>query len=188
MELNIFSEWLVGNYLNIELTEDERKELEQCFQVLIESAVEQPTAFMHRDYHSRNIMVCNEEFAVIDFQDAVIGPITYDIVSLLRDCYVKWPQTIVNELFEYFVEEAGFSEQFESKVLKRWFDLMGLQRHIKASGIFARLLLRDNKPGYIKDIPLTLSYIIEIAGHYPELNFLSKFVSERVLPALEEKT
>lgn len=194
LELSIFTEWLLHKHLAITLTADEERQLAHCFKLLIANVLAQPQCFMHRDYHSRNLMLKDDEIAVIDFQDAVKGPITYDIVSLLRDCYIKWPQEIVIELFNYFKQQLmqqpnrQFGECcFDDNTWQRWFDLMGLQRHIKASGIFARLYHRDGKSGYLHDIPLTLSYIIDVAKHYPELSFLADVVANKVLPALTKK-
>ena len=187
-ELNIFVEWLLHEHLAIALTTQEQHQLEQCFSVLIANALSQPQVTMHRDYHSRNIMqTADKQLAIIDFQDAVCGPITYDIVSLLRDCYLKWPNENVSELLDYFIalQTAEHNLTGISKAQWQiWFDLMGLQRHIKASGIFARLYHRDNKTSYLKDIPLTLSYIVDISKRYDSLTFLAKLVSEKVLPTL----
>ncbi|NMP15829.1 phosphotransferase [Thalassotalea sp. Y01] len=191
MEMDIFSEWLVTHYLDISLTELQQQQLQQCFQVLIDSALEQPQTVVHRDFHSRNLMLtgADEPLAVIDFQDAVIGPVTYDLVSLLRDCYVRWPQQQIAPLVcEYYQQWAQpVPDAVSYQHFQRWFDLMGLQRHVKASGIFARLYLRDNKPGYLNDIPLTLSYVVDIAAKYPELQFLSELVAQQVLPLVADK-
>ncbi|WNC69320.1 phosphotransferase [Thalassotalea nanhaiensis] len=183
LEMEIFSEWLVIKHLNITLTSDEEKQLRQCFNLLTASALEQPQVTVHRDFHSRNLMLIdNDDIAVIDFQDAVTGPTTYDLVSLLRDCYVRWD----DELIEPHIRTYYLNNKIEVSYqqFKRWFDLMGLQRHIKASGIFARLYHRDNKPGYLQDIPLTLSYIIDIAARYPELTFLSDLVQSKIMPSV----
>lgn len=191
-ELNIFTEWLLDKHLAIVLSSQEQQQLEQCFAVLTANALAQPQITMHRDFHSRNIMQTTEkQLAIIDFQDAVHGPITYDIVSLLRDCYLKWPTENVTDLLDYFIELQ--TEQHNLTGVTRtqwqvWFDLMGLQRHIKASGIFARLYHRDNKTSYLKDIPLTLSYIVDISQQYASLSFLAKLVSEKVLPKLASLT
>ncbi|WP_147301980.1 aminoglycoside phosphotransferase family protein [Thalassotalea euphylliae] len=197
-ELSIFTEWLLAKYLRLTLSADEQAMLEQSFTCLVDNTLEQPQVFMHRDFHSRNLMVLGDkqssaaQLGVIDFQDAVLGPITYDVVSLLRDCYVKWPAEQIAPLFEYFVAQMSQASVTTSladipfTTWQRWFDLTGLQRHIKASGIFARLLLRDNKAGYIKDIPLTLSYIVDIASQYEELTPLAQFVESRVIPAVAE--
>ncbi|WP_286233611.1 aminoglycoside phosphotransferase family protein [Thalassotalea sediminis] len=190
-ELNIFIEWLVEHHLALTVSDQEREALQCCFNILIENILAQPQVFMHRDFHSRNLMWYQDKLAVIDFQDAVVGPVTYDIVSLLRDCYVKWPVPVVNEAFRYFVEEFGeqlIGEKLPMSQWQRWFDLTGIQRHIKAAGIFARLKHRDNKLGYMKDIPLTLTYIVEICQHYPELTPLKLFVAEKVLPHFTEET
>lgn len=184
-ELEIFTQWLLGQHLSIELTEDEQCKIEQCFSFLVESALEQPQVFMHRDYHCRNIMVlANKELGIIDFQDAVKGPITYDIVSLLRDCYVRWPDELVENLFDSYCQKVTplLPDVVTQAQWQRWFDLMGLQRHIKASGIFARLYHRDDKKNYLKDVPLTLDYIVDISQKYPELTYLTALVKEKVKP------
>jgi len=192
-ELAIFTEWLLAEHLQISLTEHEAKELAKCFDILVTNALEQPQVFMHRDFHSRNIMVLDEKvndstLCCIDFQDAVKGPITYDIVSLLRDCYVRWPDAKVAQLLNYFITKIStkLDINVDAEKWQRWFDLMGLQRHIKASGIFARLLYRDGKPGYLKDIPLTVSYIQDVSASYPELKFLHQLVTIRVIPAINQ--
>lgn len=191
-ELKIFSEWLLEKHLEISLTAQESKMLEDVNALLVESAISQPQVVMHRDFHSRNLIVDNnDDLAVIDFQDAVIGPITYDLVSLLRDCYKKWPQATITPLFEYFYCEVNKYKDLapiSKDQWQRWFDLMGLQRHLKASGIFARLNYRDNKPHYMKDIPLTLRYIEEVSANYSELTGLAEFITNRVLPAFTQIT
>jgi len=189
-ELNIFSEWLVEHYLSISLTQAEQSMLESSFSLLSENMLQQPQVFMHRDFHSRNLMVLSDDtIGIIDFQDAVIGPITYDAVSLLRDCYIKWPAELVNDLFSGFVNQMNERYQLDvaHHTWQQWFDFSGMQRHLKASGIFARLLLRDKKPGYIKDIPLTLSYIVDIASQYPQLKELADFIEFKVLPEVKRK-
>lgn len=190
LELDIFSEWLVSHYLNITMSDEEKQQLQLCFDFLIKNIISQPQAVMHRDFHSRNLMLNDEQIAVIDFQDAVYGPITYDVVSLLRDCYVKWPTENILPLLDFYIEEMNrcFTlPEYSKEQWRLWFDLTGLQRHVKASGIFARLKQRDNKTNYIKDIPLTLSYIVDISETYSELTFLHTFVKDTVLPALMKK-
>ncbi|WP_053047254.1 aminoglycoside phosphotransferase family protein [Thalassomonas viridans] len=188
-ELSIFAEWLLDKHLDLRLSPQEQQKLRACFDILIDSALAQPQVTMHRDYHSRNIMLPDgQELAVIDFQDAVTGPVTYDIVSLLRDCYVRWPGQLIEPLFDYYcrlITETLDLTPVSPATWRRWFDLMGLQRHLKASGIFARLYHRDGKKGYLKDIPLTLGYILDISKGYDELADLHLLVKERVLPALE---
>jgi len=185
LELGIFKEWLLEKHLNMKLTDEEQSLIEKTNQLLVSSALEQPSVFMHRDYHCRNIMLTNQnELAVIDFQDAVKGPITYDVVSLLRDCYVKWPSRLVLEIFSSFCQQVSeaLGLTVSNEQWQRWFDLMGMQRHIKASGIFARLHHRDYKSHYMKDIPLTLSYIVDVSNAYPELVAFGSFVESRVMP------
>lgn len=191
LELMIFIDWLIKKHLNISLTDNEIFNLEQCFTMLVDNAMAQPQVAMHRDFHSRNLMCLpNGELGVIDFQDAVVGPITYDVVSLLRDCYVKWPTAQVDDLFAGFcqlmTQQLALPEHSQEQ-WQRWFDLMGVQRHIKASGIFARLFHRDNKDGYLNDIPLTLSYIVDISKKYPELQTLHQLIKTQVLPAVIAK-
>jgi N-acetylmuramate 1-kinase len=189
LELSIFSEWLLAEHLSLTLTDNEQKQLKNCFSVLNDNMMSQPQVLIHRDYHSRNIMVLeNQKLGIIDFQDAVIGPITYDIVSLLRDCYLKWPDAKVTLLLNSYIDAV--TKQYSLTHItraqwQRWFDLTGVQRHIKASGIFARLKHRDNKSGYLNDIPLTLNYIVDITERYPELSFLHQLLLNKVIPAME---
>ncbi|MEJ2405460.1 MAG: phosphotransferase [Candidatus Thiodiazotropha sp.] len=181
-EMSLFRDWLLVSQLHLELDDEEEHLLSQVFELLIESALEQPKVCVHRDYHSRNLIVSpRQNPGILDFQDAVIGPVTYDLVSLLRDCYIAWPQPQVEAwvtgYFELACQSGVLLVEDESRFI-RWFDLMGMQRHLKASGIFARLNLRDGKPGYLKDIPRTLDYIVQAAGRYPNL-------AEFVMPILQ---
>ncbi len=189
-ELTIFTEWLALHHLNLE-PQQVQTHTEAAFKLLVDNALEQPQVGMHRDYHSRNIMLQNNQLKVIDFQDAVIGPVTYDAVSLLRDCYIRWPDSAVDALMQQHYKQCLKANQIDSAVsfaqYQRWFDLMGIQRHIKAAGIFARLNYRDNKPAYMADIPLTLEYIRDIAGRYAELQVLSNWIAEVIIPAVNAK-
>lgn len=187
-EMELFREWLVGRQLGLELSAAEQLMLDHVFGFLADSALEQPRVCVHRDYHSRNLMVTpSHNPGILDFQDAVLGPVTYDLVSLLRDCYISWPkaqvEVWVRGYFELAVQSGVLREEHEERFL-RWFDLMGVQRHLKASGIFARLNQRDGKPGYLKDIPRTLGYITDLSDAYPELAGLGKLLQVRVLPRL----
>lgn len=190
-ELSIMPQWFLQRHLGLSLSSNEESQLNACFDILIDNALEQPQVTMHRDLQSRNIMLlANGQLGIIDFQDAVNGPVTYDIVSLLRDVNVMWPQGEVYLLLEQFrllLIKHKVIEPVEQAQFERWFDLMGLQRHCKIAGIFARLLHRDNKPGYVKDIPRTLKYIIDIAHKYPELTFLANFTQQRLLPLMSKK-
>jgi aminoglycoside/choline kinase family phosphotransferase len=189
-ELSLFHDWLCGTHLGIEFSDSEETAWQSLCDLLVSNALDQPQVFVHRDYHSRNLMVtADNNPGILDFQDAVEGPLTYDLVSLLKDCYIKWPPAQVRGWAkEYFwklddslvgsVDEAGFL---------RHFDLMGVQRHLKAAGIFARLNHRDGKPGYMQDIPRTLSYIVELMPRYDELEYLVGLISEHCLPELESQ-
>lgn len=189
-EMGLFSDWLLERKLGLTLTADERGLLQQAFEALIANALEQPQVCVHRDYHSRNLMVTPASSGpnpgILDFQDAVAGPVTYDLVSLLRDCYIRWPRQRVEEwaqgFFHLGLHSGVLRAEHEGRFM-RWFDLMGMQRQLKAAGIFARLDQRDGKPGYLKDIPRTLEYLAEVAPDYPETAELGAFVAERVLPA-----
>jgi len=187
-EMELFRDWLLVRHLKMEPGAGLTQLLDDSFSMLCENALEQPRAFVHRDYHSRNLLVRDSNNpGIVDFQDAVSGPVTYDLVSLFKDCYIKWPrQRISHWLQEYYqmaVQPLRITvgpEQFT-----RWFDFMGVQRQLKASGIFARLWLRDGKRGFLKDIPRTLSYIIDLRDDYPELRPLISLIQDDVLPALE---
>jgi aminoglycoside/choline kinase family phosphotransferase len=187
-ELSLFHDWLCGMHLGIEFSTSEETAWQSLCDLLVSNALDQPQVFVHRDYHSRNLMVTAENNpGILDFQDAVEGPITYDLVSLLKDCYIKWPPEHVRECVNAYyskidaaligsVDEAGFL---------RFFELMGVQRHLKAAGIFARLNYRDGKPGYMQDVPRTLSYIVDLLPRHDELRLLVELITERCLPALE---
>jgi N-acetylmuramate 1-kinase len=182
-ELNIFEDWFLNQWLDIQIPASIWGEV--CA-FLVKSALEQPSTCVHRDYHSRNLMVLKDDSpGVIDFQDAVIGPITYDLVSLLRDCYIAWPEQQVEKWMEHYYDRLLRAELITCTParFKRWFDLMGMQRHLKAIGIFSRLHLRDGKSGYLDDIPRTLHYITAICSNYPELAGFSGFLQSQVLSA-----
>ena len=174
-EMDLFRDWLVGKHLGMTLDATQAAMLDGCFDVLAMSALEQPQVCVHRDYHSRNLMVTpSNNPGILDFQDAVIGPVTYDLVSLLRDCYIAWPRAQVEDWALGYCELALQSgvlrpAQADEKRFLQWFDWMGVQRHLKAAGIFARLYRRDGKPGYLDDIPRTLGYVVDVAAHYPQL-------------------
>jgi aminoglycoside/choline kinase family phosphotransferase len=182
-ELAIFEDWFLNQWLDIQIP---ASMWETVRTILVNSALEQPLTCVHRDYHSRNLMVLNEDSpGVIDFQDAVIGPITYDLVSLLRDCYIAWPNQQVELWMSQYYDRLLYAELIACSParFKRWFDLMGMQRHLKAIGIFSRLHLRDGKPSYLKDIPRTLIYITAICATYPELIEFGDFLQSHVLTA-----
>src|SRR5690348_5820200 len=187
-ELSLMPEWFLDRHLALQLTGAEREMIAAAFEFLIGEALSQPEVFVHRDYHSRNLMVVGERNpGVIDFQDALRGPIGYDLVSLLKDCYISWPRERVlewvNEYRSLLRSRGGRAGGGPAQFL-RWFDLIGVQRHIKVLGIFARLWYRDGKPGYLRDLPLTLDYVRESCRLYPELAALSEFLERRVAPEL----
>ena len=189
-EMSLFHDWLCGTHLGIPLSEADEREWQSVCDMLVMNALEQPKVFVHRDYHSRNLMVTDTNNpGILDFQDAVEGPLTYDLVSLLKDCYVKWPTDQVWKwaLDFYAGIDASLQGRVDEKLFRRYFELMGVQRHLKAAGIFCRLNHRDGKAGFIQDIPRTLSYIVELGPRYPELGFLVDLIEKRVLPGLERR-
>lgn len=187
-ELALFKDWLLNTHLAVSWNAEDESIWSSFCQQMVANALNQPQVGVHRDYHSRNLMVLDDEtLGVIDFQDAVRGPITYDAVSLLRDCYVDWPDEWVAELAEQLrqqlIEQQQLAATIDQQQWRRWFDWMGLQRHTKAAGIFARLAHRDNKPGYLKDVPRTLNYLMQVSGNYPQLADYHQWLQQRVIPA-----
>lgn len=184
-ELGIFEEWFLGHALDIQISPSVWKTL--CT-ILVTTALEQPIVCVHRDYHSRNLMVLTENSpGVIDFQDAVIGPITYDLVSLLRDCYIAWPDHQVDEWVAMYYQKLTQAQLINCTptCFKYWFDLMGMQRHLKAIGIFSRLHLRDSKSNYLNDIPRTLNYISDVCANHQALFEFGDVIKNQILPALD---
>jgi len=163
--------------LNLSLHVKQKELIKNTLNLISDVVLEQPQdIFVHRDFHSRNIMITSEnEIGVIDYQDAMSGAITYDLVSLLKDCYIKYPRVEVEKLVLLFRDKLALD--VEDATFIKWFDFMGLQRHIKVLGIFSRLYLRDGKDGYLKDIPLTLKYVIDTASRYEETKELAKFLA-----------
>lgn len=186
-ELSLFHDWLCEKHLDIRFSMSDEEQWRACCDLLIESANAQKRVFVHRDYHSRNLMVTTENNpGIIDFQDAVEGPYTYDLVSLLKDCYIRWPTDQVQKWALSFYERLDaqtLSEISESQFMMD-FELMGIQRHLKAAGIFARLLHRDGKPGFLNDVPRTLGYVVDAAANNEKLGFLSDLITQRCLPGL----
>ena len=187
-EMALLPEWFCARHLELEMGASDRALLGATSEFLIGAALAQPVTFVHRDYHSRNLMVTEHDNpGVIDFQDALAGPCGYDLVSLLKDCYIDWPRRRVEGWVRDYRNRlmaeggdggAGFDEYL------RWFDLIGLQRHIKVLGIFARLWYRDGKSGYLNDLPRTLNYVIDVAHRYPELRNFADWVDHRLQPGL----
>jgi len=187
-ELALFRDWLLVQQLGWELSDVENAVPALAFEFLVEHALEQPQVCVHRDFHSRNLLVTPPPSpGILDFQDAVAGPVTYDPVSLLRDCYIAWPREQVEDWARGYARLAvhsGILRPKDEDHFMNWFDLMGVQRHLKASGIFARLNVRDHKPDYLADIPRTLGYVLAVAPKYPQLTALADLIRERVLPEL----
>jgi len=175
-ELNLFKDWFLEKHCKIKLDQQQQRIWQTTCETLIASALAQPKVCVHRDYHSRNLMQVDKSRnpGVLDFQDAVVGPVTYDLVSLLRDCYIAWPRQQVETWVAGFYKQSSHSGIIDATKISlqqflHWFDLMGVQRHLKAIGIFARLLHRDGKEGYVKDIPRTLRYVLEVSETTPVL-------------------
>ena len=188
-EMSLFRDWLIGAHLNIRLDQAQQQDLKNSCELLAENALQQAAVCVHRDFHSRNLMVsAYNNPGILDYQDAVIGPVTYDLVSLLRDCYISWPRQRVEDwAMGYFelAQQTGIlrQNQVNEQQFLKWFDWMGVQRHLKAAGIFARLNHRDGKPGYLDDIPRTLGYVTDVCSRYNELSELGK-LTENVLTNL----
>lgn len=189
-EMALMPEWFCGRHLRLELSAADRAMLHEAFAFLRAECLAQPTVFVHRDYHSRNLMVLPQGGpGIIDFQDALRGPVGYDLVSLLKDCYVAWPRARVEQWLRGYraklVARGGAAlAGADDRQFLRWFDGTGLQRHVKVLGIFARLHWRDGKPGYLGDLPRTLDYVREAAALFPELRAFGAFLETRVVPEL----
>ena len=169
-EMELMKTWYLGKNLKLTLSEEQEAVIEKSLDIINNVIMEQPQGvFVHRDFHSKNIMLtADDEIAVLDFQDARNGSIIYDLVSLLKDCYIEFDRAEIEKLALYYRDEVWLEEDDEAFI--RWFDFMGLQRHIKILGIFSRLAFRDDKEAYLEHIPLTLKYITETASKYEELN------------------
>lgn len=183
-EMDLMKTWFLEKYLGLTLSADETSMLENVLDAISETVLSQPQGvFVHRDYHSRNIMVTPKgETGVIDYQDAMNGAVTYDLVSLLKDLYIRFDPEKINALALQFRDRAGINA--DDTTFLKWFDFMGLQRHIKVLGVFARLWLRDGKPGYLGDLPLTLRYTVEAARRYEETKPLAELLEKVELPPL----
>lgn len=172
IELKLFDDWYLQRLIRINLPSKELAGLYTVYELLIQNGLSQPQICVHRDYHSRNLMqLSNGQLGVIDFQDAVIGPVGYDLTSLLRDSYVDWPAEQVERwISEYYdrARDAKILHQVSLSQFTLWFDWIGIQRHLKNLGIFSRLNLRDGKPQYIQYMPRMLTYLIDVSSQYPE--------------------
>jgi aminoglycoside/choline kinase family phosphotransferase len=191
-EMRLMPEWFCARHLGFVPHDEEVSLLADSFDFLVAEALAQPQVFVHRDYHSRNLMIVGERSpGVIDFQDALRGPVAYDLASILKDCYVDWPRERIEAWVAMHRQQlcsAGESGRLlagdSTAQMLRWLDVIGLQRHIKVLGIFARLNWRDGKSGYLADLPRTLEYVRDAAARFPELARLSEFVERRLVVAL----
>ena len=180
-EARLFPEWYCCRHLGVALNPDERRMFNDLFDLLVEAMTQQPQVFVHRDYHSKNLMCHDKRLAVLDYQDAVCGALLYDVASLCRDCYLSWPRPQVSEWLEFWWQKIG---RFEApgasmRECQRWFDLSAVLRHLKAIGIFARLNYRDGKARYLEDIPRTFAYLVDTVDRYPELHAFRNFLMRR---------
>ncbi len=184
-EMRLLTEWMLPS-LDIQPTEQQLETIEQAFDFLAIEATQQPQVIVHRDFHSRNLMKIENEQAlgVIDFQDAVIGADTYDLISITRDAYVQWNADRVYGWFKVFYNllPAVAKENRSFEKFKRDADLMAIQRHLKILGIFVRLFERDGKSGYLKDLPRVMWYLLEESQGYDELNEFMQFIRDVVMP------
>ena len=187
-ELALMPEWFLARHLEVTPSDEEAAVIADTFAMLIREGLAQPQVFVHRDYHSRNLMVVpGRNPGIIDFQDALHGPVGYDLVSLLKDCYIVWPRARVVEWVrayrEQLLTQGGAAGSSEAEFL-RWFDMIGVQRHIKVLGIFCRLWYRDGKSGYLADLPRVLAYVRETCAQYAQLEPLGDFLTGRVAARL----
>jgi N-acetylmuramate 1-kinase len=180
-ELNLFPEWYVARHRRKTLNASQQQTLENIFALLVQSALAQPAVYVHRDYMPRNLMVSDPNPGVLDFQDAVIGPITYDVVSLMRDAFISWEEEQVLDWTVRYWEKAKRAKlPVDTDFGEFWraFEWMGLQRHLKVLGIFARISYRDGKPKYLTDTPRFLAYARPVASRYRELAPLNQLLDE----------
>lgn len=184
-ELSRFQEWYLEKYLKLQLTQNEKDMLQHTFDFLIETALSQPQVCVHKDYHSRNLMKLeNGDMGILDFQDALWGPITYDLMSLLRDSYIHWPSEQITKWIKQFYQQcvtAGVSLP-DVELFQRWFDVISVQRYLKVLYIFSRLKLLYNNPNYTQYIPRVLAYLMQVMPNYNELSELKLFFETRVFP------
>jgi len=190
LELGLFDQWFCQKLLALPAAVCAQDEVDDCLELLVSSAIMQPQVSVHRDFHSRNIMVRDElSLAIIDFQDTVVGPLTYDLASLLKDCYLKLTDDDRDQLLRQAFTQFSHSQQLTCsfELFKQWFDFMGLQRHLKVCGIFSRLSLRDGKHHYLADLPLVIAYIEQTCREYPELAALRLLFEQTIKPALKQR-
>jgi aminoglycoside/choline kinase family phosphotransferase len=186
--MQLLPDWFIERHLARSIDGGLRSVLRATFDFLLDEVLAQPGVFVHRDYHSRNLMFCEAANpGILDFQDAVHGAVAYDLVSLLRDLYIVWPPERVRDwvlAYRKMAIAAGVNAGASDAEFLRWFDLAGMQRHLKVLGIFARLWHRDGKAGYLGDLPATLTYVLQASARYPELTALHDFLELEAKPNL----
>jgi aminoglycoside/choline kinase family phosphotransferase len=187
-EMQLLPHWFIEHHLDRSIDDGLRSALRVTFDFLLDEVLAQPRVFVHRDYHSRNLMICEgANPGILDFQDAVHGAVAYDVVSLLRDLYIVWPPERVHDWVLAYRSKAiaaGVNAGASDAEFLRWFDLAGVQRHLKVLGIFARLWHRDGKAGYLDDLPATLAYVLQASARYPQLAALNEFLEREAKPNL----
>ncbi len=194
-EMMLFKTWFLEKLLNVSLDAHEEKQLQTFFMELALHLSDQPQCFIHRDYHSRNLLILHPSdrkdntltIGVIDFQDAMKGPFTYDLVSLIKDCYIHWKDEHQQNWMKYFYEHLPNTFNWSFDEFQQGVDWCGLQRHLKVLGIFSRLYLRDNKLNYLSDLPLVLSYTKQCAMQYPAFHTLYEIIEKKITPAFQER-
>ena len=180
-ELRLFPDWYLAKHLGVALSSAQTQALDRVFESILANNLAQPRVYVHRDYHSRNLMVCDPQPGILDFQDAVYGPITYDLASLYRDAYISWDEErIIDWIVRYWekARKARLPVDADFGAFYRDLEWMGVQRHIKVLGIFARLYHRDGKDRYLQDMPLVMSYVRRACERYPELSALLRLLDE----------
>lgn len=185
-ELSLFPEWFLQRYLGLQLKSEESQLIQTTFEMLTAQIASQPQVLVHRDYHSRNIMLLKHapsapsQLGIIDFQDAMLGPITYDLVSLLKDCYIQLSQAQIQQFLQYFHDQSPLMQNYSLAEFKRDFDWCGLQRHLRILGTFSRLHLRDAKSSYLNDLPRTYHYVMNCIDNHPEFQAFGHWLKQRV--------
>lgn len=186
-ELRLFKEWFLERHLNLTFAPETEAMLDAFFHLLADTAASQPQVFMHRDFHSANLMVLpNADVGILDFQDAFIGPVTYDLVSLLRDCYIAWPDALVKKLVLSYKEKISEVVTTSDEGFLRWFDYMGMQRHLKALLTFSRKYHRDGSSNYLQHVPRTLNYIAMATQQHAHCQAFHTYLVNVILPAAEK--
>lgn len=188
-ELQLFPDWYLARELGVELNEQQQADWQQSCDLLVQAALAQPKVLVHRDFMPRNLMLSEPNPGVLDFQDAVLGPVSYDVISLFKDAFISWPEQRVQGWIANYLSKAraaGLAVPVEDASFMRDCDWMGLQRHLKVAGIFARICHRDGKPAYLQDVPRFLNYIYQVVGRYEELAPLRRLLASLPLPGEQQ--